>query len=168
MSLNNRIEMLDNASKVAVRPDPMNPDRQLWYRIIKLDESVVTDQPFAKCAYHTVLELRNREVLELKEDDGESILKAPDNFRPKFSVSVHSVREGSELSLSTNAGLHISRVMLEDPQKQRYVLGMTGTLNEKNTWYLPQDVSFSKSKEGNGWHIKLDKYSDFVYQYVIK
>ncbi len=168
MSLNNRIEMLDSATKVTVRPDPMNPDRQLWYRVIKLDESVITDQPFVKCGYHTVLELRKGEVLELKEDEGESILKAPDNFRPKFSVSVHPVREGSELSLSTNAGLHISRVMLEDPQKQRYVLGMTGTLNENNKWYLPQDVSFSKSKEGNGWHIKLDIYSDFVYQYVIK
>ena len=166
--LKQRVDLRDNDTKVVVKPDPEKPACQLLYRYVRLTENVSTDKPFADCEYFAVLPLRKGEVLELKEDGEESVLKPLDNYHPKFKLHVRIKHGVTEISFSTNPGLSLSRIMLEDPQKRVYSLGTSGTLDEKNVWYLPADAAFSKNAESSSWHIKLDRYSCCIYEYVIE
>ena len=166
MSLSSRIDFIDNDKKLLVRPDPQNPNRKLRCRSVNLKKSIYEEIPFQEIAYGSPVTLVKGVVLELKEDDGESELRSF-VYQPRFTLRVHAEKGRTAISFSSNDGIHLSRVMLEDPQKRLYFLGASGTLDEKNVWYLPGDVSFSKDGDGSNWHIKLDKYSSCVYEYNI-
>jgi hypothetical protein len=112
--------------------------------------------------------LKRGEVLELKEEGEEPVLYTTEFYQPKFTVHVKQKKERTELSFSTNPGINLSRVLIEDPQKHLYYLGTAGTLDEKDVWLLPNDISFSKNKENSSWHIRLDRYSSLYYDFVIE
>lgn len=166
MPLANRI-IRDN-TKITVRPDPDHPDRRLLYRSVKIAESSVSVIPYTIGDYNTVFPLKKGEVLELAEQGEEPEFCTVDGWQPKFTIYVRPKKDGTELSFSTNPGINLSRVMVEDPQKRRYYLGMSGTLDHKDVWLLPPDISFSKNKENSSWHIRLDRYSSCIYDYVIE
>lgn len=168
MSLSNRVDLKDDHSVVMVRPNPDHPDLKLLYRYIKLTDSAVSVTKFLIGEYNTAFPIKKGEVLELMEEGEAPVLYTVDHWNPSFTVFVKSKKDMTELKLSTNPGISISRILIEDPQKRLYYLGTKGTLDEREIWYLPPDIVFSKNKENASWHIRLDRYSSCNYDYVIQ
>ena len=167
MSLANRI-IRDSNSKITVHPNPDNPDGRLLYRCVRIAEPSASEIPYMIGDYNTVFPLKKGEVLELVEHGEDPVFCTVDGWQPKFTVYVKAKKNTTELSFSTNPGINLSRVMIEDPQKRLYCLGTSGTLDSKAVWLLPSDISFSKSKENSNWHIRLDRYSSCIYDFVIE
>ena len=167
MSLLDRIEMRDNETKLIVRPKDDGSEHRLQYRYIKITDPVSNIVGFSDGDYNTIFSMKKGEVLELREEE-EIVYKTVENYQPSFKVYVRTKKDTAELSFSTNQGLNLSRIIIEDPQKRVYPLGVNGKLDEHDIWYLPVDAAFSKNRENASWHIVLDQYSNCVYDYTIE
>ncbi len=159
MSLEERIKVSN--FNVEVSPDPDCPNKRLQYRIVSLSKSAASTNEFQEASYPFQIELKRGKVLELREGEEEA-LRCMD-ARSKLKVKLLTRRGAVEISFATTSDLHLSRIQLEDPQKHRFGLGTSGTITEKDRWYLPEDAAFSKKAERSCWHVILDKYSQCLF-----
>ena len=159
-SLNSRIRV--SGPKVEVIADPDRPNNRLYYRVVNLYQSASSTNEFQEALYPFQYDLKNGQVLELKE--GEEVSLQYLDVHKKLKMKQVQCHGFLQISFLANSDLHLSRIQLEDPQKRRYSLGTAGVINEKDRWYLPDDAVFSKNPNKTCWHVLLDRYSECLFE----
>lgn len=168
MSIKNRVIWKENGAKISIQKDTEKDAPKLWYRYVKLSEPAGSESKFSEGSYDMEFTLKKGEVLEMKEEGEDAVFLSPDNYHPRFSFRAKSKKGATEITFSTNPGLNLSRVRIEDPQKRIYYLATNGTLEDGQVWYLPPDAMFSKNPGTVAWHILLDAYSAEIYDYLME